>query len=152
MAKNSKQNSEQVFNRIKNSVILFFQEEMKNQALEHTLAKIDRIFSTVTGNSKGQTFHEVEQNLEEFWKTKDFAGIYNHFTYHFQQLINNDDYQGILQVFNNKSLINRSEICSICNLKCGNKNLLNYILEILKKDDDDSEIIKKAVINNIMTQ
>jgi len=144
-------NPDQVFHKVKNNVINFFREEMKTQALEHAMAKIDRIFSTVTGNSKGKTFDDVQQNLEEFWETKDFVGIYKHYIRHFQELIDKQNYQGVLQVFNNKSLINRSEICSICDLKCGNKNLLNSIIRILNLENKSSEIIIKSIRKNILT-
>ncbi|MBN2279031.1 MAG: DUF4435 domain-containing protein [Candidatus Marinimicrobia bacterium] len=143
-------NGNKLFQKVKINVLQFFREEIKNQALEYTMAKIDRVFSTLTGNSKGKTFEEMEQNLEDFWKTKDFAGIYHHFSDKFHQLIQEQNYQGILEVFNEKTLIGRSDVCALCGIKSGNKNLLNFINEVQHKEDKNAEMVNNAIKKNII--
>lgn len=149
VAKVQNKNSDAVFSQVKNNVITFFREEVENQAMEHSLAKIDRIFSTLIGHSKGKTFHDFEQRIEKFWEEKNFSNIYNKFLHQFKTMIKEENYQAILQVFNNKGIIARSNVISLCNIIPRTNYYLHKIIDIMKENNEDSEIIKQAIIANI---
>ncbi len=138
-----------IFASIKENVIMFFEDQIEKQALEHTIARIERIFKSVTDNSKAKQFDDLENSLNEFWDRKNFKGIYTEIKLSFDILIQTKDYNKILAVFNNKGLITKSNATTLCDINTKNDAYLNYILGILKKNNDDSETIKQAIINNI---
>jgi hypothetical protein len=149
VAKKRGKNPEQIFRKVRNNVVRFFMEEIDNQALEHSLAKIDRIFSTIIGHSKGKTFSDFEKKLEDFWQSKNLSGIYKNFQNRFKKMVEEKNYEEILRVFNNKGIITRSDVLSLCNINSGTESYLRFIIDIVRQDNEESDIIKKAVIDNI---
>jgi len=137
------------FSSIKDNVISFFETQSEKQALEHTIARIDRIFRTVTDNSAVKNFDELKSSLNEFWDKQNFENIYTETKASFHQIIQSKDYSKILEVFNNKGLLFHSKVAVLCDLNQKNDAYLNYILGVLKQNNENSEAIKQAVINKI---
>ncbi len=138
-----------VFSTVKENVISFFNTQLDKQALEHTVSRIERIFKTITDNSAVKEFNELEASLNEFWDNKDFEGIYSEIKSNFETIVQTEDYDKILGLFNNKGLIHNSNVTLLCDLSTKNDAYLNYILGLLKKNNDDSEVIRQVIINKI---
>lgn len=149
VAKSMMKDPDAVFSTVKENVISFFKTQLDKQALEHTVSRIERIFKTVTDNSAVKEFNELEASLNEFWENKDFEGIYSEIISNFDIIVQTEDYDKILELFNNKGLIHNSNVTLLCDLSTKNDAYLNYILGSLKKNNDDSEVIRQAIINKI---
>jgi len=149
VAKYMEKDSDVIFSSIKENVITFFKRELEQQALEHTIARIERIFKSITDNSKVKKFDDLENSLNKFWKSQNFREIYTKIKSSFEEIINSKNYDEILKVFNNKGLISNSNVAPLCDLNAKNNAYLNRVLGILKKNNEDSEAIKQAIINKI---
>ena len=149
VAKSMMKDPDAVFSTVKENVISFFKSQLAKQALEHTISRIERIFRTVTDNSAVKEFNELESNLNEFWNKQDFEGIYSEIKSNFDTIVQTENYDKILESFNNKGLINNSKVAVLCDISPKNNAYLNYILGSLKKNDDEANVIKQAIINKI---
>jgi ABC-type dipeptide/oligopeptide/nickel transport system ATPase component len=142
-------NPDDVFQLVKSNVISFFNTQIEKQALEHTISRVERIFKTSTNNALVKTFTEFEDSLNTFWHHQNFHQIYIEILDLFRTYVNSENYPAILRVFNNKGLIHNSDVVSLCDLNSKNNAYLNYILGILKQNNDHSMTIKTAIINYI---
>ena len=138
-----------IFSSVKENVVSFFKTQVDNQALEHTIARIERIFKSAIDNSAVKQFEELESSLTEFWERQNFKSIYTEIKTSFDELIKTEDYNGILKVFNNKGLISNSNVANLCGLSAKNDAYLNYIIGVLKQNNENSEAIKQAITNRI---
>ena len=138
-----------IFIAVKEKVISFFETQVDQQALEHTIARIERIFKSAIDNSAVKQFEELESSLNEFWKKQNFKDIYTEIKTAFDDLIKSKDYNKILKVFNNKGMIFNSSVTSLCDLNAKNDAYLTFIIGILKQNDENSEVIKQAIISKI---
>ena len=60
-------------------------------------------------------------------------------------LMETDDYDGILKVFNNKGLLLESRVAELCGLDSKHNAYQNYILSLLKQGSEVSDRIRTAV-------
>ncbi|MCI5162613.1 MAG: DUF4435 domain-containing protein [Candidatus Electrothrix sp. AX5] len=139
----------EVFEQVKDNIIAFFDSQKNKQALEHSLSRVERLFKNATDNSAVKTIAEFNSSLTAFWDEFNAQNIYTEVLSGFQQLIDNADYDGILKVFNNKGMIANSQVISLCDLNTKNDAYLNYILSLLKLNNDSSERIVQAINEKI---
>ncbi len=140
---------DEIFQSVQKNVISFFEKQIEQQALEHTIARIDRIFKCVIDNSATKTFVQLENSLNKFWEHKHFKDINKRIVKLFKELVKSKNYNGILKVFNNKGLISNSNVANLCDLSVKNDAYFNYIVSILKQNNANSETIKQSIINKI---
>ena len=138
-----------VFENVKTNVINFFASQKEKQALEHSISRVERYFKNATDNSTVKEISEFSTSLNDFWDSFNPQDIYDEILSNFNELIGSSDYDGILQVFNNKGLIANSQVVTLCDLSTKNDAYLNYIIGIMKRNDDSSERIRQAVIEKI---
>lgn len=138
-----------VFDTVKTNVISFFNSQKEKQALEHSLSRVERLFKNATDNSAVNTIAEFEGSLTDFWSEFNVQDIYTEILSEFQKLIDNADYDGVLKVFNNKGMVANSQVIPLCDLNTRNGAYLNYIINLLKQNNDSSERIIKAIIEKI---
>lgn len=140
---------DEVFETVRYNVISFFRSQIEKQALEHTIFRIERIFNTATNNSSVKSVDELENSLTSFWSEQDFKGIYTEILNAFTHLAEVQDYLGILKVFNNKGLLTNSGVTALCDLNTKNDAYLNYVIGILKQNNQYSKVIKEGIKRNI---
>jgi hypothetical protein len=145
VAQHMKKNEDIVFNSVKENVIDFFSSQLDTQALEHTIARIERVFKTVTNNKTAKTITELESQLNQFWAEKDFTAIFNATRHSFRLLVETKNYNGILMVFNNKGIISKSNVANLCDLKQKNDAYLNLIISIIREGGEGSSVIKSSI-------
>ena len=149
VAKCMRKNPNDVFSSVKEKVISFFATQADRQALEHTIARIEKIFKSAIDNAAVKQFEELESRLNKFWEKQNFKLIYTQIKTSFDELIQSKDYNKILEVFNNKGIIFNSGVASLCDLDTRNDAYLNYIIGTLKQNNEDSEAIKRAITSKI---
>ncbi len=142
-------NPDEVFRAVKSNIIKFFSSQISNQALEHTISRIERIFKNATDNSAVKQFDELEKNLNYFWSEQNFKKIYSDIVDLFTKLVEAENYEDILKVFNNKGLLANSGVVGLCDLNTKNDAYLNYVIGLLKQKNQYSEEIKIAIISKI---
>jgi ABC-type lipoprotein export system ATPase subunit len=138
-------NPDDVFSKVKVNVVAFFKEQLISQVIAHTISRIERIFKTATSQKGIDDFATLDKSLSNFWGNQDFKKIYDELFAEFTQLIDTQDFEGILKVFNNKGLIAKSNVSSLCGLNSKENAYLKYIISTLKLNNESSEKIRKAI-------
>jgi len=138
-----------VFESVKINVIDFFSSQIEFQSAQHTLASIETNLGKATNFKSIKNYSDLETSLNDYWANLDIANTFNIIKTKFETLVSNQDYVGILKVFNNKGLIPNSKVASLCDLKSSNNAYLNFILAILKEKSKSSEIIQEAITRNV---
>ena len=71
-------------------------------------------------------------------------GMYENLCRTFQSYVNGNDYSSVLKVYNEKTMVNSSNVAQLCGLK--NKDeYVKAVLAILKEDSSDALEVRKAV-------
>jgi len=140
-----------VFETVKSNVISFFDTQKEKQALEHSLARAERILKNKTDNKTVKIIDDLENELTQFFTTFKIKDIYTEVLSSFQELIDNKNYNEILKIFNNKGLVHNSQVIALCDLSTKNDAYLNYIIGILKLNNEKATRIKQAIIQKITT-
>jgi len=143
------ENPDEVFKTVNDNVVEFFKTQIDHQSLQHTISRIELIFKNATNYNSVKVFKDLEKRLRNFWISQDFEEIYDEIKSTFEKLIETNDYDGILKVFNNKGLLSKSDVAGLCGLNPRKNAYLNLILSILKEKSDSSDIIKKAIIGKV---
>lgn len=149
VASNMMKDADSVFENVKSNIVTFFNSQKEKQALEHALSRVERLFKNATNNSEVKTISEFQTSLSSFWADFDVEDIYNEVLSEFQNLIDSENYEGILKVFNNKGIVPNSQVIALCDLSTRNNAYLNYVIGLLKQKSDSSNIIKEAIIEKI---
>ncbi|MGF7038503.1 DUF4435 domain-containing protein [Mucilaginibacter lappiensis] len=144
-----RKNPEDVFNQVKSDVIRFFRSEIIQQAIAHTISRIERIFKNATSHKGINDFTGLDKALTDFWDNQNFKKIFDDLLAEFTQLANTENYEEILRIFNNKGLIPNSNVATLCDLSNKNNAYLNYIISLLKENNDKSEVIRQAILGKI---
>lgn len=138
-------NPEKVFNSVKASVIRQFKHDYRQQALLHTRHRVKR---TVEYRVDGRftNINALEEHMQNLVNEINPRGLYEHFCREFSQYAALEDYQSILRVYNQKSMVPNSNVGPMCGLS-GNKDAyVQTILTILKSDRKEASQIRNAVI------
>lgn len=149
VASNMMKDPDVVFENVKNNVIRFFSSQIEIQALEHTLHRIERLLKNVINNSKVKQIEELEIGLSNFWGSLLTKEIYAELVSQFQVFVDTENYDEILKVFNNKGLNTNSGVASLCDINNKNDAYLNYVIGMLKQNDEKATKIKEAIIGRI---
>lgn len=134
-----------IFKAVKHNVINFFKSQIEKQALEHTLHRIERRLNNMTDNSKVKEIGKLQTALSSFWDSLKAKESYDELLSQIKDLITTEDYDGILKVFNNKGLIHESKVATLCGLNPKNDAYPNYVIGLLKKNDENASKIKEAI-------
>lgn len=138
---------EDVIKKTKEKVVELFKNDIESQSLEHTIFRIKRIFAKEL-NPNSKNISDLKTELSQFWNQQDFDEIYNNYNTKFKELIQQNNYNSILEVYNHKGLLS---ICGVLNL-CGLAKKIDYInlvISILKESKEDCNTIKSAILNMI---
>lgn len=149
VALNMMKNPDDVFKTVKTNIIRFFETQIPKQAIEHTIHKIERKLKTTTDNTSVKELAELETGLSDFWNNLKTQDIYNELVAQFQNFVRNENYNEILKVFNNKGLLINSQVSILCDLNTKNDAYLNYVIGLLKKNDEKSNQIRTSIIEMI---
>lgn len=145
VAQNMMKNPEEVFSTVKNNIISFFGTQIPKQAIEHTIHRIERKLKKATDNSSVKELVELETELSNFWTNLQTREIYNTLVDQFQVLVQDKNYNEILKIFNNKGMFVNSQVSILCDLNSKNDAYLNYVIGLLKRNNQDSNQIKTSI-------
>ncbi|MDP2724481.1 MAG: DUF4435 domain-containing protein [Bacteroidales bacterium] len=134
-----------VFETVKGNILQFFNSQKERQATEHTISRVERIFKTVTNNKDSKTIDELKKELDQFWNSQDFKGVYDSIIKEFDKLLQERDYYGILKVFNNKGMQANSNVANLCDINTKNDAYFNLVLSILQTESADRLTIMEEI-------
>jgi len=140
-------NKAEIITNVQKNVIDLFKKDVESQAIGHTNFRIKRIFSKDL-NPESKTISDLKNELNQFWNHQDFDKIYNQYKTKFNELILQNNYNGILEVYNHKGLIPSSKVFALCDIK-DKTAYQNFVISILKENKDDAIIIRNVIQNMI---
>ncbi|MBQ4345116.1 MAG: DUF4435 domain-containing protein [Muribaculaceae bacterium] len=138
----------QVFRKVKMSIIDQFRQDLRQQALLHTRHRVKR---TVEHRIDGRftNINSLEDHINDLVQEINPRGLYEAFCREFHKYVDAGDYKSILRVYNQKSMIASSNVAALCGVnRKGKDGYLQSIIYILKEDGKDAQRIRQAVINS----
>ena len=136
-------NEQQVFNKVKNSVIKFFNTQIEEQALIHTRHRI-RNGIEFRIDSRVSTIEEFVHHVEHLTDEISPLNTYTKLVDKFQRYVREENYMAILRFFNQKAMITQSRVAHLCGFTTPDQ-YINYIIFILKRGGTDADIIRQGI-------
>lgn len=136
-----------VFAAVKTNIIDFFQQELVAQVLLNVQHRLSAIARKGFGGTY-QNIGEVEAAKANLNQQLDVNALYNQVDGEFNALIVNGDYNGILAVFNNKGILHRSQLASLCGLQ--SNNLRQFVTDQIKHQTPIGPAISTTIKNSIL--
>ncbi|MBE6305902.1 MAG: DUF4435 domain-containing protein [Bacteroidales bacterium] len=135
------------FEKTKNAVIGMFRAEMRQQALQHTRHNVKHIMEhRIDGRFTSIT--KLEEHMNGLVDEINPRAIYEQFCRDFSDYIKRGDYEAILRVYNQKSMVGQSNVSSLTG--CGDKrSYLTAVLNILKTNSHAANRIRQAIRSRI---
>ncbi len=137
-------NEAQVFAKVKKGIIDFFDRELRQQALQHTRHKVKRTMEYRI-DGRFNNIGMLEEHLNELVKELNPRGLYEDFCREFHKYVEERDYRSILRVFNRKTMIQASNVATLCGVS-GKDAYIKSIINILKENKKDAHRIRQAII------
>ncbi len=132
------------FEKVKRNLLDFFSSEKQKQVLLHIKDKLKKeYYKLAEFNSENiaDAINEINSKYEQIT----LQNIFDETDKKFQQIIDSNDYDGILRVFNIKGALfqksNLSELIEVNN----QSEYHNLVINLLKKNDETSEVIRNAL-------
>lgn len=145
MARRRAKNPEKVFGHVHKEVMRMFRHEADRQALQHVRhmvkreveCKIDARFTCITA---------LETHLKTLVYKLKPREYFNQLRRYFASLLHEEDYEGILKVFNHKPMLPNSGVHQLLGYH-SKEDYIRGVIETLREPGKDAEGIRKAVKN-----
>ncbi len=131
------------FAKVKAAVMALFKADAKAQALQHTRHYVKR---TIEHRIDGRfaSISKLEEHMVDLVNEINPRAIYEQFCRDFHGYIRDDDYQSVLRVYNQKSMLSQSNVGSVTG--CGDhRAYIAAILNILKSPTPAAARIRRAL-------
>ncbi len=145
IARVNRRNPDDVFRKVKHTIIKMFESELRQQALQHTRHRVKRgVEHRIDG--RFTNIAQLENHISDLTRELNPRGIYEDLCREFRKYVRDEDYASILKVYNHKTMISESHAARLCGLKKDDKDsLIRAVLDILHRDLDGSEELRRAV-------
>ncbi len=134
-----------VFAKVKKSIITLFETERKQQALLHTRHRVKRTVEYRI-DGKFKSINNLETHMVNLVEEINPRGLYEFLCREFHKHVVDGDYRSILRVFNHKTMIQESNVAGLCGLR-NRDAYINAIISILKKGGRDGEKLRRAIVS-----
>lgn len=118
---------DRVFGKVRKTIMSLFRAELHAQALQHTRHKVKRLIEYRV-DARFADINTLEKHLHELPDILNPRQTYEEFCRTFRRYIDSDDYQSVLRVFNQKSMVTSCNVAPLC----GFKNKDEYIAGVIK--------------------
>lgn len=143
VARHKHRNPDIVFPKVKKRVIAMFTHELKQQALMHVRHRVKRDVE-MRIDMKFTSINALENHMVELVSEINPRGLYDQLCREFHVYEDNNDYESILKVYNQKLMLGESNVATLCGYK-GKDDYIRGILNILKGNSENARAIRKAI-------
>ena len=114
-----------------------FRHDLRQQALLHTRHRVKR---TVEYRVDGRftNINALEEHMQGLVREINPRGLYEDFCRKFSRIAAMEDYAAILKVYNQKSMVPRSNIGQLCGLPGNKEAYVQTVLAVLKSDGPEA--------------
>ena len=143
VAVHKRRNPDIVFPKVKKRVITMFTHELKQQALQHVRHRVKRDVEKRI-DMKFTSINALENHMVELVEEINPRGLYDKLCREFHTYEDNEDYASILKVYNQKLMLNESNVATLCGFK-GKDDYVRGVLNILKGNSANARAIRAAI-------
>lgn len=143
VARHVGKNEDKVFSRVRRTLIGQFSDDIPRQALQHTRYRVKRLMEYRV-DGRFSSIKMFEEHIEQLTREINPRKLYNEFVKEFNRIKNNGDYEAILRVYNQKSMLSACNVAGLCGMS-GKDEYVGRILKILRSGGDDARRISDAV-------
>lgn len=141
--------ADMVFNQVQKNIITFFTSQLDSQILLHFKEVLRKTFFTVS-NFGSKNISDAIVEIDTAFSSIDKQTIFDDVETEFRNLITENDYYGVLRIFNLKdALIPQSKVCELTGIK-NKEEYLSLVLTLLKKQDAISQNLKTDIVSKII--
>ena len=134
---------DKVFAKVKKTIVSLFSAELHQQALLHTRHKVKRMMEYRV-DARFADIGTLEKHISGLVDEINPRGTYEKLCREFQTYAKTGDYEAILKVYNQKSMLISSNIAPMCGYK--NKDeYISGVIALLRSSHPGSERVKTAV-------
>lgn len=145
VAEHCGKDADAVFARVRHTIMEMFRAELYSQALQHTRHRMKR-FMECRIDGRFTDIDMLERHLNEVTKEFDARGLYESYCSDFKSYLERNDYQMVLRVFNQKSMVPVSGVAGLCGMTGGKEQYVATILSILRHGGRQASRIRQAVL------
>ena len=143
VARHRHKNEHDVFNSVKRAVIKNFDNEIKQQALQHTRHRVKHDIE-LRVDMKFRNISALEDHMIDLVNEINPRGIYEMLCREFHVYVQKKDYDEVLRVYNQKLMLTQSGVAGLVGLK-SREEYIKTVLKILKGNGRDAQDIRVAI-------
>ncbi len=143
VARHRHKNEHDVFNSVKRAVIKNFDNEIKQQALQHTRHRVKHDIE-LRIDMKFRNISALEDHMIDLVNEINPRGIYEMLCREFHVYVQKKDYDEVLRVYNQKLMLTQSGVAGLVGLK-SREEYIKAVLKILKGNGRDAQDIRVAI-------
>ena len=145
VARRHHRNENRVFEHVKKSILGQFKHDIRQQALLHTRHRVKRIMEYRI-DGRFPNINKLEEHMVNLVNEINPRAMYENFCKEFHRYVLSGDYQSVLRVYNQKSMLPGSNVAALCGLN-NKDSYINDIIKILKENGRDAECIRHAIVH-----
>lgn len=145
VARHYRRDENEVFAKVKKSIMRLFESDLRQQALMHTRHIVKK---TVEHRIDGRfaNINKLEEHINDLCQSINPRGIYEQYCRDFRRYVSEGDYDSVLRVYNRKTMLSESHVARACGLRRDDKDsYIRAILAILKDDRGPASAIRSAI-------
>ena len=143
VARQHKKDEIRVFAKVRKGVMDMFRKDVRKQALMHTRHRVKRTIEYIV-DRRFHNISELEQHVSGLIDDIKPRAIYEQYCRDFNVYLQTNDYQEVLRVYNEKSMLINTDVAQMCGLK-NKEEYISSVLSILRKNGKNAEEIRKTI-------
>lgn len=143
MARRRGRDAAKVFGKVKRNIMSMFAGAYQAQALQHVRHRIKRDVECKI-DARFKCITAVEAHLRSLIDKLQPRRHYEELLMRFSDMITNQDYDGVLKVYNHKPMLSDSGVANLLGFK-DKDAYINGVLEVLKGNGKDARALRTAI-------
>ncbi|MDE6198167.1 MAG: DUF4435 domain-containing protein [Muribaculaceae bacterium] len=143
MASVTGHNPRRVFDRVRKTILSLFRADLRQQALLHTRHRVKRTMEYRV-DARFTDIANLEEHLSSLLDEISPRRIYEDFCKEFHIYEHSGDYESILRVYNQKSMLSSSNVAQMCGFK-NKERYIDGVIALLRENRPEAESIREAV-------
>lgn len=143
MAESHGHSAARAVHKVKRAVINMFRSDLHQQALMHTRHRVKRTMEYRV-DSRSADIATFERHLHGLLDEINPRHIYEDFCKEFHGYVEAADYNAVLRVYNQKSMLPGCNVAQLCGFS-GKEDYIEGILDVLRHESPYADAIRKAV-------
>ncbi|MBR4846385.1 MAG: DUF4435 domain-containing protein, partial [Bacteroidaceae bacterium] len=138
-----KKNDLQVATKVKAAVMKQFKSDLRKQALEHVRHRMKRM-AAVCIDRRFKDIGSLEDHISDLLNELTPRAYYEELCRDFHRYVSSGDYNAVLKVFNEKTMLVNSNVAGLCGL-ASKDDYIRTVLHILKGESKEANDIREAI-------